>query len=63
MADKSLDTRIESLDGADGIVKKVSGTAAVARPAFEEVVVALCLEGRLATAKASLPVPHFSPFL
>jgi hypothetical protein len=44
MADKSLDARIESLDGADGIVKKASGTAAVARPAFGEVIVALWLE-------------------
>jgi hypothetical protein len=59
MADKSLDARIESLNGAGGIVKKASGTAAVTRLAFGEVVVALWLkglEGRPATAKASLPI-------
>jgi len=59
MADKSLDAGIESLDGAGGIVKKGCGTAAVARAALGEVVVALRLKGledRPATAKASLPV-------
>jgi hypothetical protein len=62
MVDKPLDAGIESLDGVDGIVKKAGGTAAVARPAFGEVVVALWLEDRPATVKASLPVPVSRPF-